>query len=97
MAETIKLPVNYRDTHYSNRKLIREEYTKIQKGKCWYCGAQLSGSPHKDMASRSINKKLFPKGFFNYPIHLHHSHETGMTIGSVHNHCNAILWQYYGE
>jgi len=44
-----------------------------------------------------IKKSLFPRGFFGYPIHLHHSHDTGMTIGAVHAHCNAVLWQYEGE
>ncbi|AGI61771.1 hypothetical protein VCO139_0016 [Vibrio phage VCO139] len=41
--------------------------------------------------------KLFPKNMFQYPIHLHHDHNTGMTIGAVHARCNAVLWEYYGE
>lgn len=32
-----------------------------------------------------------------YPVHLHHDHKTGLTIGAVHAKCNAVLWQYYGE
>lgn len=45
----------------------------------------------------TVNMKLFPPNFFKHPVHLHHDHQTGMTIGAVHNHCNAVLWQYYGE
>jgi hypothetical protein len=40
---------------------------------------------------------LFPKNFLKWPVHLHHSHDTGMTIGAVHSYCNAVLWQYHNE
>jgi hypothetical protein len=55
--------------------------------------------PTKEMQQKSINFSLFPGGigFLKYPIHLHHDHNTGMTIGAVHARCNAILWQYHGE
>ena len=41
--------------------------------------------------------RLFPESFFKYPVHLHHSHDTGKTIGAVHAYCNAVLWEYYGQ
>jgi hypothetical protein len=41
--------------------------------------------------------RLFPKGFLNAPVHLHHSHVTNMTLGAVHGYCNGYLWQYLGE
>ena len=44
-----------------------------------------------------ITNSLFPPNFFKWPVHLHHSHDTGMTIGAVHARCNAVLWQYHGE
>jgi hypothetical protein len=44
-----------------------------------------------------INQILFPKSFFKYPVHLHHCHKTGLTLGAVHHYCNAYLWQYLGE
>jgi hypothetical protein len=44
-----------------------------------------------------IDRELFPPGFFNYPVHLHHSHNSGLTIGAVHSYCNAVLWHYHGE
>lgn len=90
----MKLPVNYEELHWTDRKKVREEYVKIQDGKCHHCGSSLFDEANE---SRPINKKLFPKGFFDYPIHLHHCHKTGMTIGALHNRCNAALWQYEGE
>jgi len=47
--------------------------------------------------SNQINENLFPPKFLNWPVHLHHDHKTGMTVGAVHSHCNAVLWQYHNE
>lgn len=91
------LPVRYDDLSISERRAIREEYTKIQGGSCYYCGAPLSGKAAKKVRTKPINRSLFPPKFFTYPIHLHHSHETRMTIGAVHSYCNAVLWQYENE
>ena len=93
----MKLPVNYDETHYTIRRKVREEYVRLQGGKCCHCGKPLSGKPSWWIGRKPINNDLFPKGFFNYPVHLHHDHVTGMTIGAVHSHCNAVLWQYHGE
>jgi hypothetical protein len=91
------LPINYRNSHWTIRKIAREEYVKEQGGKCWYCQNPLSDKPRPDILSKKVNEILFPKGFFDWPVHLHHCHKTHMTIGAVHNHCNAVLWQYHKE
>ena len=93
----MKLPVNYNDIHYTERRKVREEYVRRQNGKCHYCGAPLKGNPTKKIMDKDVNRGLFPTGFFKWPVHLHHSHVTGMTIGAVHARCNAVLWQYEGE
>lgn len=93
----MELPVNYDDLHYTERRAVREEYIKRQKGKCRHCGEPLNGEPSDEVCGKWINKRLFPETFFKWPVHLHHDHNTGMTIGAVHNKCNAVLWQYYGE
>lgn len=93
----MKLPVNYRKTSINKRRLVREEYIKIQNNLCYYCKSSLSENPPKSILNKPIKRTLFPENFFKFPIHLHHSHETGMTIGAVHAQCNAILWQYHNE
>ena len=93
----MELPVNYNEIHYTNRRAVRNEYIKRQKGKCAHCGEALDKNPCSSVRCMSIDKSLFPKEFFKWPVHLHHDRKTGMTIGAVHNHCNAVLWQYYGE
>ena len=93
----MKLPVNYNELHYTERSKVREEYAKLQAGLCHYCGAPLNGPPKDKVALKKVTKSLFPKGFFKWPVHLHHDHVTGMTQGAVHSHCNAVLWEYEGK
>ena len=93
----MELPVNYDETHYKKRKLVREEYTRVQGGKCYHCGQPLDNLPAQAITEMPIDRTLFPIGFFKNPVHLHHSHDTGLTIGSVHAHCNANLWVYHNE
>jgi hypothetical protein len=92
-----KLPTNYDDLHWTERKVVREQYIKEQENKCYYCGCSLNESPPKVITSKKINWKLFPKNFLKYPIHLQHNHDTGMTEGAVHSYCNAVMWQYDGN
>ncbi len=91
------LPVDYNKLHWSERRTVREQYITEQGGNCSHCGASLKGEPPKAITGKRVNWSLFPEGFRKYPVHLHHSHDTGLTIGAVHNYCNAVLWQYHGE
>ena len=91
------LPINYKKSNYNERRMAREEYAKMQNGLCWYCGQSLLGEPDGSILSKSVDKNLFPDNFFEWPVHLHHSHKTGLTIGTVHCYCNAVLWQYCAE
>ena len=88
------LPVNYTKLTQQERREVRLQYIKDQNNLCYYCNKSLDKPAPKKITSKSINWKLFPKGFLNYPIHLQHNHKTGMTEGAVHNYCNAIMWQY---
>lgn len=89
--------VNYNELSQRERKHVRENYAKDQDGLCFYCDAPLDGPASERVQKKVVNKNLFPKGFFNHPVHLHHNHNTGMTIGAVHCKCNAVLWQYHHE
>lgn len=92
-----KLPVNYDKLHYTERKLVREQYVAEQGGNCMYCGMALKDAPPQTITDKQINWRLFPDNFLKYPIHLQHNHNTGMTEGAVHAYCNAVLWQYEGR
>lgn len=87
----MKLPRNYNHLNFTDKWIVREEYIKKQSGKCCFCGGSLGKNPRSDSRSLKIDMSLFPPNFFVSPIHLHHNHDTGMTIGAVHAHCNAVL------
>jgi hypothetical protein len=93
----LKLPVNYNEISQRERKAVREEYARLQNNFCKHCGKLLSGPAPPEILEKDIQENLFPPNFFKFPVHLHHHHETGETIGVVHCHCNAVLWQYFGE
>ena len=92
-----KLPVNYEDLHWTERKEVRQQYIEEQNGICHYCGCSLNEPAPKRITDKKVNWSLFPKNFLQYPIHLQHCHKTGMTEGAVHNYCNAVMWQYEGR
>lgn len=93
----LKLPVKYHNIPPKERWRVREEYIRVQEGLCQHCKEPLLGKASNEVMSKRINLKLFPKNFLDHPIHLHHCHKTGLTIGAIHCHCNAVLWQYHGE
>jgi hypothetical protein len=93
----MKLPINYKNSHWTVRDEAREKYVELQGGKCCHCGNPLDGEPNDEIMAKDVDEHLFPANFFYYPVHLHHSHITGLTIGAVHCRCKAVLWQYHNE
>lgn len=94
MTTKYVLPTDYTKLSASQRKEVREQYIQQQDGLCLYCKCSLKEPAPKRITSKSIMWSKFPCGFLNHPIHLQHSHTTGMTEGAVHNYCNAVMWQY---
>jgi hypothetical protein len=87
-------PANYILMSPNQRRLMRIEYVFEQDNLCCHCKESLNKEPQR---KKPINWSLFPPNFLAHPVHLHHDHKTGMTIGAVHAYCNAELWQYRGE
>ena len=96
-VEEYKLPVDYTKLTPYQRKIVRDKYISQQLGQCFYCNQPLNQNPPKHILDKAINWSLFPPNFLNHPVHLQHSHETGMTEGAVHAYCNAVMWQYEGN
>lgn len=93
----VKIPAIYHNLSPYERKVARFKYWKLQKGKCYCCGGDLKAPAPLWIRDRPYKWILFPEGFLKHPHHLHHDHNTGLTIGVVHAYCNAYLWQYKGE
>jgi len=90
-------PVRYDRMNWRQRREVRTQYVESQNGKCYHCKGDLSQPSLSHIGKNKIDWTKFPPHFTKNPIHLHHSHVTGLTIGAVHAHCNAVLWQYHGE
>lgn len=91
------LPANYEELTPAERRAVREEYVRRQKGLCFHCQNPLTGPASDIIELLWVDESLFPPNFFVWPVHLHHDHKTGKTLGAVHCKCNAVLWQYNGE
>lgn len=91
----MKLPRKYAELSLSDRRLVRNEYARAQAGLCWFCGFSLTTakSPY-ELNGTEVNWDRFPPNFLKYSIHLHHDHNTGMTLGAVHAYCNAVSFDY---
>jgi hypothetical protein len=92
-----ELPVNYDELKPHQRRAVRKQYMLEQKLLCQYCGMPLNEEPVNYVNAADIFWDIFPPNFRESPIHLHHSHDSGMTIGAVHMRCNAYLWIYKRE
>ncbi len=91
------IPANYSQLSGHQKYHVRILYVQKQNRLCYYCGTSLYGSPAPKILKMKITPELYPKGFFDNKIHLHHDHQTDLTLGVVHAHCNAVLWEYHGE
>ena len=87
----------YKELEPKDRRLVREEYIKLQNGLCMFCKTPLNDNPPSKVTDLIIRWEYFPQNFLKYPVHLQHCHKTGLTEGAVHAYCNAVLWQYYGR
>lgn len=97
MTDTQAIPANYNALDWMERRAVRNRYVIKQEGKCHHCSGDLDAKPPAKITNKRTNWRKFPPNFLRHPIHLHHNHSTGMTIGAVHAYCNAVLWQYHGE
>jgi len=93
----MRLPKNYNRMTIPERREARDEYVRRQGGKCSHCECPLMEDPAAHIMAARITPGLFPPNMFKFPVHLHHNHDTGMTIGAVHARCNAYLWEHHGE
>lgn len=92
-----RLPAHYSRLQPQQRRAVREEYARRQDGKCYHCKESLDTEPPERIRKLRIDWRRFPPNFLRHPHHLHHAHDTDLTIGVVHAYCNAVLWQYHGE
>lgn len=94
MERKYNLPLIYHEIPIEEKKYVRKQYMEEQNYKCMYCDEDILKPAPDFITKLKIDWGLFPPNFLKYPIHLQHSHDTGLTEGVVHNYCNAVMWQY---
>jgi hypothetical protein len=97
LAMLPELPADYKSMSREVRARVREEYARRQGGICPFCLQPLTGDPPPCVTRLPLSKMLWPPEFFRWPVHLHHDHRTGLTIGAYHARCNAVLACYLHE
>lgn len=96
--ERLQIPAMYDALTWVERRMVREEYIILQKGACYYCKATLLHDTPDELKERfPLDPRYWGPKFLEHPVHLHHDHNTGLTLGATHAYCNAILAQYHGE
>jgi len=96
--ERLQIPAMYDALTWYERSLVREEYIILQKGACYWCKETLLHDTSEELkASYPLDPRYWPEEFLKHPVHLHHCHRSGLTLGATHAYCNAILAMYYGE
>jgi hypothetical protein len=60
----MKLPTNYKTLLPHQRRAVREEYIRLQDGKCSHCGNPLNGEALAEIMNKHIETSLFPPNFF---------------------------------
>ncbi len=93
-------PQRYHDLNTNQRRELRDQYVEHVGGQCLYCEEQLEDEPHKFVrqSADDIDWDNFPGGkeeFLKHLVHLHHDHNTGLTLAAVHALCNAHSWHFY--
>lgn len=83
------LPILYSQTHPQVRKEAREQYIVEQGGKCCHCQEPLDGEPSAEVRSKWVNWRLFPRGFRQHPVHLHHDHSTDGPYTCISTPCSG--------
>lgn len=96
--ERLTIPAMYDALTWFERRMVREEYIVRQGGRCYHCQQGLENDVSDDVKRHfPLDPRFWGPEFLKHPIHLHHDHNTGLTLGATHAYCNAILAQYYGE
>lgn len=96
--DRLTIPAYYDNLTFYERRMVREEYILLQKGLCYYCNCTLDSDAPLSLRERfPLDQRRWGPEFLKHPIHLHHCHRSGLTLGATHAYCNAILAQYHGE
>lgn len=53
----MELPVNYDKIPQKQRRIVREEYIRVQEGNCQHCGESLDGDPSGQVVATGFSER----------------------------------------
>lgn len=104
---TLPMPYDELRRNWRKKRFVRDAYRAFQDDACCICGGLLApygDAPKKTRENLEILEAVIGKGeainlskLQRWPTHLHHNHETGLTVGAAHGACNIWLWISEGK
>ena len=91
----LELPTKYSSLSGERLSAVKEAYICLQRERCWLCGNNLWGLPKYIVENPKLMALCFNKLAEQMPYHLHHDHDTGLTLGVTHAECNIIIGTTY--
>lgn len=86
----LQLPTKYSSLSGQRRAAVKEAYICLQRERCWLCGDSLYALPTFIVDNPNVVQLCYNQLAEQFPLQLHHDHDTDMTLGVTHAECNAI-------
>jgi len=86
----LELPIKYSSLSGERLSAVKEAYTCLQRERCWLCGNNLWDLPKYIVENPKLMGLCGNQLAEHSPLHLHHDHDTGLTLGVTHAECNII-------
>lgn len=86
----LELPTKYSSLSGERLAVVKEAYICLQRERCWLCGGNLYELPNHVVDNPNLIGLCSSQLAEQHPLHLHHNHDTGLTLGVAHAECNII-------
>lgn len=86
----LELPTKYSSLSGERLSAVKDAYICLQRERCWLCGDNLYELPKYIVDNPNYMGLCYNQLAEQTPLHLHHNHDTGLTLGVAHAECNII-------
>lgn len=86
----LELPTKYSSLTGERKSAVKEAYICLQRDRCWLCGDDLYDPPKFLVENPNYMPLCGNQLAEHSPLHLHHDHKTGLTLGVTHAECNIL-------
>jgi hypothetical protein len=86
----LDLPTKYSSLSGERKSAVISAYICLQRERCWLCGDSLYELPTFIVENPKLMALSYNELAEEHPHHLHHDHDTGLTLGVTHAECNIM-------